>query len=86
MFLENYQTFSQWQKCNRTFKIYLAHNGNIISDDFEWAKTFKNSFNNAVGDLGIKQRENDLDIDIPFSDVIYNFPDETAMEPSHLCP
>ena len=39
-----------------------------------------------MGDLGIKQRENDLDIDIPFSDVIYNFPDETAMEPSHLCP
>ena len=29
-------------KCNRTSKIYFAHNGNVISDDFELAKKSKN--------------------------------------------
>ena len=47
-------------KCNHISKISIVHNGNVIFDDFELAKTFKNLFDNAVDDLRIKKHENNL--------------------------
>ena len=35
-------------KCNHSSKISLVRNGNVISDDFELAKAFKNFFDNST--------------------------------------
>ena len=57
-------------KCTHTSKISLVHEGNVISDDLELAKTFNNFFENAVDDLEIKECESDLNLDIPSTDPI----------------
>ena len=57
-------------KCTHTSKISLVHEGNVISDDLELAKTFNNFFENAVDDLEIKECESDLNLDIPSNDPI----------------
>ena len=41
-------------KCSETSEVSLVHEGNIISDDLELTKTFKNFFETAMDDLEIK--------------------------------
>ena len=57
-------------KCTHTSKISLVHEGNVISDDLELAKTFNNFFGNAVDDLEIKEYEGDHNLDLTSTDPI----------------
>ena len=57
-------------KCSYISKISLVHEGNVLSDDLELAKTFNNFFENAVDDLEIKEYESDLNLDIISTDPI----------------
>ena len=57
-------------KCTHTPKISLFHEGNVIFDDLELAKTINNFFENAVDDLEIKDYENDVSLHITSTDPI----------------
>ena len=52
------------EKSIQSSKISLASNNKVISEDLELAKTFNIYFGNAVNNLGIKECEFDLNVDI----------------------